>query len=63
MAGVAQWVECGLMNQGVTSSISSQGTCLGCEPGLQLGELEGQPHIGISLPLFFPSLPLSLKNK
>ena len=33
LAGVAQWTECLLLNQMVTSSISTQGTCLGCRPG------------------------------
>ena len=35
LAGVAQWIECGPTNQRVTSSIPSQGTCLGCGPGPQ----------------------------
>ena len=35
--GVAQWVECWPENQKVTSSIPSQGTCLSCGPGPQLG--------------------------
>ena len=43
MAGVAQWTEHGPANQKVTSSIPSQGTCLGCRPGPQLGTREGQP--------------------
>ena len=33
LAGVAQWIECQPANQGVTGSIPSQGTCLGCGPG------------------------------
>ena len=36
-AGVAQWIECQPVNQEVTGSIPSQGTCLGCRPGPQLG--------------------------
>ena len=35
LAGVAQWIERGPVNQGVASSIPSQGTCLGCRPGPQ----------------------------
>ena len=35
MAGVAQWIECQPVNQGVTSLIPSQGTALGCGPGPQ----------------------------
>ena len=33
LTGVAQWTEHQPVNQGVTSSIPSQGTCLGCAPG------------------------------
>ena len=35
LAGVAQWIECRPVNQRVAGSISSQATCLGCEPGPQ----------------------------
>ena len=35
VAGVAQWIECPYVNQRVTGSIPSQGTCLGCWPGAQ----------------------------
>ena len=35
LARVAQWIECQPANQSVASSISSQGTCLGCGPGPQ----------------------------
>ena len=54
LAGVAQWIECQLVNQRVTNSIPSQGTSLGCRPGPQLGAYKRQPHIDISLPLFLP---------
>ena len=37
LAGVAQWIECQPENLRVTSSILSQGTCLGCTPSPQLG--------------------------
>ena len=37
LAGVAQWIECWPVSQRVTSSIPSQGTCLGCGPGSRLG--------------------------
>ena len=33
LAGVAQWIEHGLVNQRVAGSVPSQGTCLGCGPG------------------------------
>ena len=62
LAGVAQWIERGPANQRVTGFIPSQGTCLGCGPGPQLGggAHERQPHIDVSL----PSSPSSLsKNK
>ena len=42
LAGVAQWIECWPANQKVTSSIPSQGTCLGCRPGPQLGACKRQ---------------------
>ena len=35
LAYVAQWIECWPVNQMGTSSIPSQGTCLGCGPGPQ----------------------------
>ena len=34
-AGMAQWIEHRLVNQRVSSSIPSRGTCLGCGPGPQ----------------------------
>ena len=46
------------MKQRVAGSIPSQGTCLGCGPGPQLGVQERQPYIDVSLSL---SLPLSIK--
>ena len=42
LAGVAQWIECQPANQKVTGLILSQGTCLGCGPGPQLGVCEKQ---------------------
>ena len=59
LAGVVQWIELWPKNQGVTGLIPSQGTCLGCGPGPQLGVRRRQPHIDVSFPLFalpFPSL-------
>ena len=41
LAGVAQWIEYQPVNPKVTSSIPSQGTCLGCRPGPQLGCARG----------------------
>ena len=61
LAGVAQWIECWPAEERVSGSIPSQGTCLGCRPGLWEGEHKGQPHIDVSLPLFLPLLPS--KNK
>ena len=57
----------GLWTQKVTGSIPSQGTCLGCEPGPQLGAYERQP-ITVSLthwyfsPILSLFLPLSIKS-
>ena len=68
LAGVAQWIECWPANQRVTSSIPSQGACLGCRPGPEQGAHESQPHIDVSLSLSLSlslsrSLPLSKMNK
>ena len=60
LAGVAQWIEHGPVNQRVTGSILSQGTCLGCGPGPQLGTHEGN-HILMFLSLSF-SIPPPLKK-
>ena len=35
LAGVAQWIERGPVNQSVAGSIPSRGTCLGFGPGPQ----------------------------
>ena len=63
LAGVAQWIECQSGNRRVAGLIPSQGTCLGCGPGPQLGACKKQL---ISLTSMFLSLsllsPLS-KNK
>ena len=56
LAGVAQWIEYWSANRKVASSISGQGTCLGCGPGPHLGVFKRQ-LIDVSLPPF----PLSLK--
>ena len=37
LAGVAPWIEFRPVNQMVVGSIPSEGTCLGCRPGPQLG--------------------------
>ena len=66
LGDVAQWIEHRPVNQKVASSIPSQGTYLGCGPGLQLGACERQP-IDVSLthgcfsPSLSPACPLSLK--
>ena len=62
LAGVAQWMEHRPVHQKVTSSIPSQGTCLGCGPGPHLGRARGNwpvylSHISVSLPLFLPPFP------
>ena len=60
--GVAQWIECQSVNQKITGSVPSQGTCLGCGSGTRMRTREGQPinasllHQCSSL-----SLPLSLE--
>ena len=59
LTGMAQWIEHQPVNWKVTGSIPSQGTCLGCRPGPQMGVCERQP-INISLSPFHP--PFS-KNK
>ena len=61
-AGVAQWIERRLVNQRVTGLILSQGTCLGCRPGPQVGVRERQSPIDVSLSLFLLPFFLS-KNK
>ena len=49
--GVVQWIEYQPANQSVAVWIPSQGTCLGCRLGPQLGVCERQPHIDVSLSL------------
>ena len=44
LAGVAQWIDCWTANQRVSSSIPSQGTCLGCGPGPCRGAPEATAH-------------------
>ena len=61
LAVVAQWIELRPTNQRVTGSIPSQGTCLACGTGPQLGTHKRQPHIDVSCSLSLHSL-LS-KNK
>lgn len=54
LAVIAQCIECWIANEGVTGSIPGQDTCLGCGPGSRWGTCKRQPHIGVSLPFFFP---------
>ena len=62
LAGVGQWIECQPANLRLTSVIPSWDTCLGSQPGPDLGENEGEPHSDVSLPILV--LPYSLfKNK
>ena len=37
LAGVIHWIEHRPMDQRVAGSIPSQGTCLGCGPGIPVG--------------------------
>ena len=60
---MAQWIERQPANQRVTGLIPSQGTRLGCRPGLQLGAHKKQPLIDVSLPLFLPLFPCLKINK
>ena len=55
LAGGAQWIES--VNQRVADWIPSQGTCLGCGPGPQLGSTRGN-HTLMFLS-FCSSLPFS----
>ena len=62
LAGMAQWTECGPVNQRVACSIPSQGTRLGCGPGPRLVVVNGSllmylSHIDVSLLLFLPPFP------
>ena len=57
LAGVAQWIEHQPVNQKVTGSIPSQGTCWCCRSGPQLGACRRQP-VNVLLPFFFPLSPL-----
>ena len=41
LAGIAQWIEHGPVNQTVAGLVPSQGTCQGCRPGPQLEVREG----------------------
>ena len=52
LAGVAQLIERWPIKQRVTSSIPSQGTCLGCGPDPQQVVHERQSHLDGSLPPF-----------
>ena len=65
LTGVAQWIKRWPVNQKVTSSIPSQGTCLGCRPGPGWGVWEATDqcisHASMFLSLSF-SPPLS-ENK
>ena len=56
LAGVAQWTEHQPGNQRVTSSIPSQGTCLGCRPCPQQGCMRGNHTLKVLS--LSPSLPL-----
>ena len=61
---MAQWVGCCLINGKFAGWVPSPSTCLGCQPGPQLGAHERQlidvslTHWGFSPPFFLP-FPLS----
>ena len=59
LTDVAQWIEHRPVNQKVTGSIPSQGTCLGCGAGPQFGahEIDVSLTYQCSLPLFLPPFP------
>ena len=57
LADVASWIERWPVNQRAAGLIPSQGTCLGCRQGPQLGRHGRQPHIAVSLPLFLHPFP------
>ena len=59
VVGVAQWIECWPLNQKVTSSIPTEGTCLGCGPGGVMQEATDQC---ISCTLMFLSLSISVPH-
>ena len=61
LTGVAQWIECRRVNQKVAGSILSQGTCLGCGTGPQVGLCKRQPvNISLTHRCFSSSLSSSL---
>ena len=55
LAGVAQWIECQPVNQRVTSSSHSHGTCLGLGAGSPLGGSMRSNHTLMFL--FLPPFP------
>ena len=61
LAGVAQEIELWPANQRVTSSIPSQGTCLGCGPGSPVGGTREAITHGCFSPSLSLSFLLSLK--
>ena len=60
LAGVAQWIECQPANQRVTSSVPSQGTCLGCALRPGWARTRGNWLMFLSLCFSLPS-PFSKK--
>ena len=57
LAGVTPWIERRPVNQRVTGSIPSQGTCLGCWPGPSRGRARGNHTLMfLSLSFSLPSL-------
>ena len=63
LAGAAQWMERWPANQRVASLIPSQGTCLACRPGPQLGGHARGNHTLMFLSFSFSLPPLVSNNK
>ena len=57
LAGVAQWIECWPVNQGVTGSIPVRAHAWVAGQGPQLGAHKRQLHTDVSLPLSLPPFP------
>ena len=63
LTGVGQWAGHHPANQRGASSISTQGTCLGCKSSPRFRACKSQlisvSHVYVSLPLCLPPSPLS----
>ena len=59
LASVAQCIECRPANRKVAGAIPSQGTCLGCRPGPQVGAYKRKT---IDVSFFLPPFPFLYKK-